>query len=220
MLFRSLFAIAVSLCDEKYKRPVIHFAELLSEVMFKFTNFVMMFAPFGVGAAMAATIGHQGLEVLKNLGMLIGSLYIALILFVVLVLGAVALIARVPVRQFLRDYEASGVDEIILLLNPRAHEGIMESIELMGTQILPALQRDLPDVAFRVPTPGLRRLDGGGAEANALWPGLVVRYTTDGSEPDAGSTVANGRLPAGVLLKAAAFDRSGQRSLSTGLDLR
>ena len=73
---------------------------------------------------------------------------------------------------------------------------------------------------FRVPTPGLRRSAGGGVEADVLWPGLVVRYTTDGREPSADSPAAEPLLPAGVLLKAAAFDRSGQRSLSTQLDLR
>lgn len=102
-----------------------------------------------------------------------------------------------------------------------AYQGDWASfVHRLGSQLLPSLQRDLPDVAFRVPTPGLRRLEAGGAEANTGWPGMVVRYTTDGSEPSAGSPVAEGRLPGGVLLKAAAFDRSGQRSLSTHLDLR
>ena len=93
-------------------------------------------------------------------------------------------------------------------------------VQQLGTRLIPSLQRDLPDVNFRVPTPGLRRAAGGGAEANVLWPGLVVRYTTDGREPSADSPAAGPLLPAGTLLKAAAFDRSGQRSLSTQLDLR
>ena len=47
------------------------------------------------------------------------------------------------VREFLRGYEESGVDEIILLLNPRSHEGTMESIEIMGKEILPEfIERD------------------------------------------------------------------------------
>jgi len=62
----------------------------------------MRFAPIGIGAAMAATIGHQGLDILKSLGLLIGSLYIALILFVVVVFGAVMMIARIPLRPFLK----------------------------------------------------------------------------------------------------------------------
>ena len=76
--------------------------ESLSQVMFKFTNYVMMFAPIGVGAAMAHTIGTQGLGVLMNLGKLVLSLYLALIIFVVVVFGLVILIARVPLRKFVR----------------------------------------------------------------------------------------------------------------------
>jgi hypothetical protein len=52
------------------------------------------------------------------------------------------------VREFLRGYEESGVDEIILLLNPRSHEGTMESIELMGKEVLPEfIERDAKAVA-------------------------------------------------------------------------
>ena len=65
--FSVLFAIAVSAVGEKGK-PIARAMESLSQVMFKFTNYVMMFAPIGVGAAMAHTIGTQGLGVLKNLG--------------------------------------------------------------------------------------------------------------------------------------------------------
>jgi proton glutamate symport protein len=70
-------------------------------VMFKFTNYVMHFAPWGVGAAMAVTVGKNGPEVLKNLAMLIGTLYAALLVFIVVVLGSVAAIIRLPVRRFL-----------------------------------------------------------------------------------------------------------------------
>src|SRR5258708_37770526 len=62
----------------------------------------MMFAPIGVGAAMAHTIATNGLQVLVNLGKLIGSLYLALFVLVVFVFGAVMIIARVPIRQFLK----------------------------------------------------------------------------------------------------------------------
>src|SRR4249919_2985144 len=99
--FSVLFALAVSAIGEKGK-PIIRAMDSLSQVMFKFTGYVMMFAPIGVGAAMAHTIGTKGLGVLKNLALLIGSLYLALFIFVVVVLGAVALIARVPIKQFLR----------------------------------------------------------------------------------------------------------------------
>ncbi len=99
--FSVLFAMAVSAMGKKGK-PVLDFCDSLSQVMFKFTSYVMQFAPFGVGAAMAATIGHKGLGVLINLGMLIGSFYLALMLFVVVVFGIVAVIARVPIKKFIK----------------------------------------------------------------------------------------------------------------------
>src|SRR5437764_11450737 len=74
----------------------------LSQVMFKFTNYVMLFAPVGVGAAMAHTIGTQGPAVLLNLGKLIGSLYLALVIFIALVFGLVIRISRIPLTQFVR----------------------------------------------------------------------------------------------------------------------
>src|SRR3989442_3778247 len=101
VVFAVLFAMAVSAIGEKGK-PIIRAMESLSQVMFKFTNYVMMFAPFGVGAAMAHTIGTQGLRVLVNLGNLVLSLYLALIIFIVLGFGLVIFIVRLPLRQFVR----------------------------------------------------------------------------------------------------------------------
>src|SRR5262245_65224170 len=89
VIFSLIFAIGVASIGEK-GRPMIAFCESLSEAMFKFTNYVMKFAPYGVGAAMAVTVGSKGLTVLKNLAMLIFTLYGSLIVFVVVVLGVVA----------------------------------------------------------------------------------------------------------------------------------
>src|SRR5258708_6019589 len=99
--FSVLFAMAVSAMGQR-AAPLLRGCEALAQVMFKFTNYVMMFAPIGVGAAMAHTIATNGLGVLKNLGLLIGSLYLALVIFVVVVFGAVMIIARVPIWQFLK----------------------------------------------------------------------------------------------------------------------
>src|SRR6267143_4632003 len=90
--FSVLFAMAVSAMGER-AAPILRGCDALSQVMFKFTNYLMMFAPIGVGASMSHTIATNGLTVLKNLGMLIGSLYLALVIFVLLVFGAVVIIA-------------------------------------------------------------------------------------------------------------------------------
>jgi len=99
--FSVLFALAVSAVGEKGK-PIVRAMESLAQIMFKFTNYVMMFAPIGVGAAMAHTIGTQGPGVLVNLGKLILSLYVALIIFVVVVFGIAIWLARIPIKQFFR----------------------------------------------------------------------------------------------------------------------
>jgi Na+/H+-dicarboxylate symporter len=129
--FSVLFALAVSAVGKK-GQPIIRAMESLSQIMFKFTNYVMMFAPFGVGAAMAHTIGTQGLGVLVNLGNLVLSLYLALILFVVLVFGLVIFIARVPLRQFLRAVREPAALAFATTSSESALPKAMESMERIG----------------------------------------------------------------------------------------
>jgi proton glutamate symport protein len=100
VIFSILFAIALALVTEAKRQPVLVFCEGLAEVMFKFTKLVMYFAPIGVGAAIAYTVGHMGLGILVNLFKLLATLYVALIAFLLFVLLPVALIARVPLRRF------------------------------------------------------------------------------------------------------------------------
>jgi proton glutamate symport protein len=102
VVFSILFAIALALISEQKRHPMLRFCESLSETMFKFTNIVMMFAPIGVGAAMAYAVGHMGLGVLVNLFKLLATLYVALFAFILFVLLPVALIFRVPIKRFLR----------------------------------------------------------------------------------------------------------------------
>ena len=70
--------------------------------MFKYTGYIMLFAPLGVFGAMAATIGEKGIGILRNLGKLVLTLYGAEIFFVVVVLGAVTAIAKIPLARFIR----------------------------------------------------------------------------------------------------------------------
>ena len=102
VVFAVIFAVALTQVSGKPKETMLNFFEGLSEVMFKFTGLVMMFAPFGIGAAMAVTVGHSGLDVLKNLALLVLTLYGALAVFILAVLLPVALWWRIPVRAFLR----------------------------------------------------------------------------------------------------------------------
>lgn len=101
VVFSVIFALAVTAIGEKAK-PVVDWCQSLADIMFRFTEYVMKFAPIGVGAAMAYTIGHneQGLGVLKNLGALVLTLYGALVVFASVVLLPIALVFKVPLRDF------------------------------------------------------------------------------------------------------------------------
>ena len=99
--FSVIFATAVIAAGEA-GRPVLTFCGSLTQVMFKFAGVIMKFAPFGVGAAIAVTVGEQGLEALLTLGKLVLTLYAALVIFVVVVFGTVIWIAKVPLKAFAR----------------------------------------------------------------------------------------------------------------------
>ncbi len=101
VFFAIVFGVALAQTEGKPREHMLHFCEGLTEVMFKFTGLVMMFAPIGIGAAMAYTVGHSGLGVLLNLAKLILTLYAALAVFCLVVLLPVALWAGIPVRRFL-----------------------------------------------------------------------------------------------------------------------
>jgi len=129
--FSLIFALGVSAAGQAGK-PVLDFCTSLNDVMFRFADLVMRLAPFGVAAAMAVTVSHQGIGVLLGLGKLVLTLYLALVVFIVLVLGLVMWIARVPVMPFIRAVRepfmlafASSSSEVAL---PRA----LENMERFG----------------------------------------------------------------------------------------
>ncbi|MEO8561837.1 MAG: dicarboxylate/amino acid:cation symporter [bacterium] len=100
VFFAILFAVALSQVQGAAKTFMLSACESLSEVMFKFVGIVMTFAPFGIGGAIAVTVGKSGLGVLRNLGVLVLTLYGALIVFVLVVLIPIAIIFKVPLRRF------------------------------------------------------------------------------------------------------------------------
>jgi proton glutamate symport protein len=101
VFFAFLFGAACAAIGAKAK-PVVAFCESLAEVMFRYTNYVMYLAPLGVGAAIAVTVASKGAGVLYGLGKLILTMYAAQIIFVVVVLGSVAMLFRIPVGAFYR----------------------------------------------------------------------------------------------------------------------
>jgi proton glutamate symport protein len=101
VIFSLLFGLACAAVGPK-AQPVVAWCESLAEIMFRFTGYVMYLAPFGVGAAMAVTVGSRGLSVLFALSQLIVTLYAAMFLFSAVVLGGILSLFQVPVRAFLR----------------------------------------------------------------------------------------------------------------------
>jgi proton glutamate symport protein len=131
---------------------VVELAHSLSEVMFRYTGYVMYLAPIGVGAAMAYAIGSKGVFVLLNLGKLVLTLYAALFIFIVVVLGAVALLARVPIGPFFRAVRQPFVIAFSTASSEAALPLALENMELFG------VPKHI--VAFVLPTGYSFNLDG------------------------------------------------------------
>jgi proton glutamate symport protein len=152
VVFAVLFGIALATVSEAKRAPVLRLCESLSEVMFRFTNVVMYFAPVAVGAAMAYTVGNMGLGVLVNLTKLIVTLYGALVVFGVCVLLPVALLFRVPVLRFLRAVAEPATIAFATSTSEAALPSAMEQMEALG------VPRRI--VAFVIPAGYSFNLDG------------------------------------------------------------
>jgi proton glutamate symport protein len=131
VFFSIVFAIALGMIGEK-GRPVVAVCEAVAETMFKVTNIVMHYAPIGVGAAIAYTVGHGGLGILYNLAWLVATLYIALTVFILLVLVPVALLFRVPLRKFLKAVKEPAVIAFSTTSSEAALPRAMEVLERLG----------------------------------------------------------------------------------------
>ncbi len=153
VVFSVVFGIALALLSEAKKKPMLDFTESLAETMFKFTNIIMYFAPFGVGAAIAVTVGHLGIDILKNLALLLGTLYMALIAFLLLVLLPVALfVAKIPIKQFIRAIREPVSIAFATTSSDSALPKALENMEKFG------VPRKI--VSFVIPTGYTFNLDG------------------------------------------------------------
>jgi len=147
-----IFAVALARTPANPKRIMLGFAESLSEVMFKFVAIVMAFAPFGIGAAIAVTVGQSGVGVLKNLGILVLTLYAALIVFVLVVLLPIAVVFRIPVKRFWQAVREPWLIAFSTASSEAALPRAMQAMEAFG------VPRRI--VAFVMPTGYSFNLDG------------------------------------------------------------
>jgi proton glutamate symport protein len=152
VIFSIFFGIAVALLKDKHRQPMVRFTEALSETMFRFTNIIMYFAPFAVGAAIAYSVGHMGIGILGSLAKLLATLYAALFVFIVFVLIPVALIFRIPLRPFIRAVSEPASIAFATTSSESALPCAMERMEQFG------VPRKI--VSFVLPTGYSFNLDG------------------------------------------------------------
>ncbi len=151
VVWSMIFAISLTMIGDK-ARPMIVWCESLAETMFRFTNIVMRYAPVGVAAAMAYTIGHGGFGVLYHLAWLVGTLYIALAVFYLAVFVPVMLLFGISIRKFVTAVKEPAVIAFSTTSSEAALPRAMEAMERLG------VPRSV--VAFVVPLGYSFNLDG------------------------------------------------------------
>jgi len=152
VVFSVIFGIALAMLPEAKKKPMLEFSESLAEAMFKFTNIIMHFAPFGVGAAIAVTVGHLGVDILTSLLKLLFTLYGSLIVFILIILMPVAYFLKIPIRKFIRAVSEPVSIAFATTSSESALPKAMENMEKLG------VPRKI--VSFVLPTGYTFNLDG------------------------------------------------------------
>jgi len=131
LLFSILFGVALAAIKDR-GRVVLSFVDGLSTVLFRIVGIVMRLAPVGAFGAMAFTVGKFGIGTLIDLGKLIACFYTTSVLFVVVVLGLVALWAGLNIFKFLRYLK----EEILVVLGTSSSESalplMMRKMERLG----------------------------------------------------------------------------------------
>ncbi len=131
VIFSTLFGIALLLVGDKAK-PVLSFCEGLAEVMFKFTSIIMLLAPLGVGAAMATSVAEHGWQVIFPLLKLVGTLYLALFVFVLITLVPAIKYSKVKLKPFYNEMKPSLVLAFATTASESAYPATLKSLEKMG----------------------------------------------------------------------------------------
>ena len=147
-----LFGVALSQVQGRPKEVMLGALEGLAETIFKLVNIIMKYAPIGIGAAIAVTVGHSGLGVLINLGKLILTLYAALLVFFFAVLMPIAFMFRVPLKAFFRAVKEPALIAFSTTSSEAALPLAMQQMEKIG------VPRRI--VAFVMPTGYSFNLDG------------------------------------------------------------
>jgi proton glutamate symport protein len=132
VIFSIIFGIALAMLSDKLRKPMLDFSESLAETMFKFTNIIMYAAPFGVGGAIAYTVGKLGIGVLLNGIYLVLTLYGALIAFVLLVLLPICFFARLNIKNLFKAISEPFTLAFATASSESALPKAMRNMELFG----------------------------------------------------------------------------------------
>lgn len=133
VIFSCIFGVAVMVAQEKGK-PVLAVCESLNHIMFKFTDLIMILAPIGVGAATAASVAEHGIAVMIPMMKLVGTLYLALIVFGLVILWPALIYARVNIKAFLKELRPSIILAFFTTSSESAYPAALESLEKMGVK--------------------------------------------------------------------------------------
>lgn len=153
VVFSIIFAIGISMLQNiTHKQRMLNFCESLSEVMFKFTDIVMYIAPLAVFGALSSTVAKSGTDILFSLMKLVGTLYVGLVAFVLLVLFPIALAVKVPIRRFIKEVTEPVTLAFATASSEAALPKAMENMERLGVP--------KKIVGFVIPTGYSFNLDG------------------------------------------------------------
>ncbi|KAG0311367.1 hypothetical protein BGZ99_010224 [Dissophora globulifera] len=148
----AIFSVAIMRSDPKSKKVMLDFNASLSAIMFKVVELVMNYAPIGIGCAIAATVGKYGLDALAAAGKLVGTLYLTLVIFALLIFLPIILISRLPLIEFAR---AAGEPFLMAFATASSESALPKAMENMVEFGCP------PEiVAFVIPTGYSFNLDG------------------------------------------------------------
>ena len=164
VVFSIFFALAICAAGEKAK-PVINVISSLSEVMFKFTHFVMFFAPIGVFGAIAYTIAESGIGIMVNYAKIIGALYLALAIFLIIILNIACRIVGISVFSVLRAIREPAILAFTTTTSEAALPPAMKIMESFG------VSKNI--VGFVMPTGYTFNLDG-----STLYLAMAMLFST------------------------------------------
>lgn len=164
VVFSIFIALAICAVGQKAK-PVLDILKSLSEIMFKFTEYVMYFAPIGIFGAIAATVGENGIGILKGYAKIIFSLYFALALFIVIVLLLACKIVKISFRGLLNTIKEPALLAFSTASSEAALPKAMKIMEQFG------VPKNI--VGFVMPTGYTFNLDG-----STLYLALGVLFAT------------------------------------------